>query len=144
MVLPPEVEVVDPPDVEVEVVEPPDVEDVVPPEVEEVVVEPPLEVDVVEPPEVDDVEPPLLLLELDLELFVDLVDLVDLVKVPLFVDLQKMKHLLALLFDALVLFEKKEAFASVGVPATTVAVASVAPITAALVSLVYCISPSFT
>ncbi len=98
----------------------------------ELVLEPPDEVEVLEL--FDD----LLLFE-DFELLVDLVDLVLLVdfeKVPLLVDLQKMKQLL-LVF---VLLLNQKAFASVGAVAATLVVASETPITAALVSLMYCIT----
>lgn len=137
--MPPLVEVVEPP--LVDEVEPP-LEDVLvlePPE-DVLVVEPPEEVLVLEPPEVE-LEPPDE--ELVLELFDDLLDLLDLLdfeKLPLFVDLQKIKQLLLLLLPLL-----QKACASVGAVATTLVVASETPTTAALVSLMYCIiAPSLT
>ncbi|MEL6539778.1 MAG: hypothetical protein AAFQ34_00070, partial [Pseudomonadota bacterium] len=112
VVLPPEVLLLTPPEDE-----PPEVEVVV-----VVVVEPPVEVDV-----------------LDDELFDDLLDFDDFV---LFVDLllllQKKKHLL----DFELLLNQLVAFASLGVAATTPAVAIEAPMIAACVILMYCIVPS--
>ena len=109
----------------------------VPPEVEVEV-----EVDV----EVDDevvLEPPVDVELLDDELFEDLLlfehfdDLVDFV---LLLDWQKIKHLL----DFELLLNQLVALASLGVAATTPAVAIEAPMTAACVILIYCIvsSPS--
>ncbi|KEO91642.1 hypothetical protein EH31_02935 [Erythrobacter longus] len=126
-VLPPEVVVVVPPEVELippDVLPPVEV-DVPPPEVE-----PPEVV----PPEVDELPP-----EVEVDDFVDLVDLVDLVD---FVknDLLKVDFVV-LVFEKNPEFVvlKKNAFASVGVTAATDVVATAALTTAALVSFRYCI-----
>ena len=143
--VPPELDdVLEPPlDVEVEVdvvLEPPvelEVDEVVDVEVVLVVVlEPPVDVDVLDDELFDD------LLDLDdlllLELFELLVDFVLFVDLVLLLDWQKMKHLL----DFELLLNQLVALASVGVAATTPAVAIEAPITAACVILMYCIVPS--
>lgn len=134
-VLPPEVvEVVLPPDV----VLPPEVLLLTPPEVDVVVVvvvEPPVDVDVLDDELFED------LLDLD-----DLEDLLDFEDFVLFVDLllllQKKKHL----FDFELLLNQLVALASLGVAATTPAVAIEAPMIAACVILMYCIvsSPSLS
>ena len=100
----------------------------------EVELEPPVDVDVLEDELFDDLLDFEDLLDLlDLELFELLVDFV------LLLDLQKIKQLLL----DLELFENQlVAFASLGVAATTPAVASEAPITAACVILIYCINSS--
>lgn len=112
-VLPPEVELVVPP--EVEVVLPPEV-DVPPPEVDVVL---PPEVELVVPPEVELVVPP----EVE-ELLPGVEDLQDFDHQAHFDDLDDLK---------------KNAFASVGVTATTDVVATAALRIAALVSLRYSI-----